>query len=69
MQTAITNITELRDSLAENYQKMANRKMELKFGKELANTAGKMVSTLKVQMEYTKMRGENAAIEFLQKGH
>ena len=59
------NIKELRESLADNYEKMKANEMELKMGKELANTAGKVINTLKVELEYNKMVNNKAKIPFL----
>ena len=62
------NITELRESLAENYEMLKEGKMEIKLGKELANTAGKVINTLKVQLEYNKQMGIKEEIDFLKEG-
>lgn len=59
------NIKELRDSLADNYEKMKADEMELKLGKELANTAGKLINTIKVELEYNQMVGVKKKIPFL----
>lgn len=59
------NIKELRESLSENYQKMKSKKMTLAIGKELANTAGKILTTCKVELEYNSMMGNKRKIDFL----
>ena len=59
------NITDLRKSLADNYTKMKANKMNLNLGKELANTAGKMINSLKVELEYNSLMGIKEEIEFL----
>jgi len=59
------NIVELRKSLADNYEKMKANEMELKLGKELANTAGKLINTIKVELEYNQVIGEKNRIPFL----
>ena len=59
------NIKELRESLADNYEKMKANEMELKMGKELANTAGKVINTLKVELEYKKLTNNKDKIPFL----
>jgi hypothetical protein len=61
------NITELRTSLADNYTKMKANKMSLGVGKELANTAGKIINSLKVELEYNSMMNIKEEIEFLKK--
>jgi hypothetical protein len=59
-------ITELRTSLIENYEAMKTKKMELKEGKELANTAGKIIATANIQLKYQAMQGEKKQIKFLE---
>jgi hypothetical protein len=61
------NITDLRTSLADNYKKMKAGKMGLNVGKELANTAGKIINSLKVELEYNSMIDIKGEIEFLKK--
>lgn len=60
------NIKELRNSLATNYAKMASKKMPIATGKELANTAGKILSSCKVELEYNKTMGVKKKIDFLE---
>lgn len=59
------NITELRKSLADNYQKMKDGKMEIKEGKELSNCAGKIIQSLKVELEYQTLLGTTKEIDYL----
>ena len=59
------NITELRKSLSENYEQMKSKKMDLKMGKELANTAGKIINSLKVELEYNSMMDIKKKIDYL----
>lgn len=61
------NITELRTSLSDNYTKMKAGKMSLGVGKELANTAGKIINSLKVELEYNSILGIKDEISFLKK--
>ena len=60
------NIKELRNNLAENYELMANKKMDFRQGKELANTAGKLLGTLKIELEYQQIQGTKKKIDFLE---
>lgn len=62
----ISNIKELRESLADNYHAMKAGKMQVKLGKELANTAGKMINTIKCELEYQQLMGKKEQIEFLE---
>ena len=64
----ITNIVELRKSLADNYEKMKERKLPISIGKELSNAAGKMINTVKVELEYQQLLGKKENIDFLEKG-
>ena len=59
------NITDLRESLLDNYNKMKAGKMSLRLGKTLANTAGKIITSLKVEIEYNSIMGVSKDIDFL----
>ncbi len=59
------NIKELRTSLGRNYVAMKAKKMQISTGKELANTAGKILSSCKVELEYQKAMGLKNKIDFL----
>jgi hypothetical protein len=59
------NITDLRKSLADNYTKMKAGKMGLNTGKELSNCAGKIINSIKVELEYNAMLGIKNKIPFL----
>lgn len=60
------NIRELRKSLADNYDKIEKGEMTLRKGKELTNAAGKIVSTLKVELDYNKFMDIKKNIPFLE---
>ncbi len=60
------NITELRNSLADNYTKMKANKMNIALGKELSNAAGKIINSLKVELEYNALIGVKEKIPFLE---
>jgi len=61
------NITDLRESLSDNYNKMKDGKMSLKVGKELSNAAGKIINSLKVELEYNSMMDIKEEIDFLKR--
>lgn len=63
----MNNITELREQLASNYNKMYNGQMNLSLGKELANTAGKIIASCAIELEYNKRMGHQERIAFLEK--
>lgn len=60
------NITELRENLADNYDQLKSGKMEPKLAKELANTAGKILTSIKTELEYNRMVGRKKKIDFMQ---
>lgn len=62
------NVDELRGQLADVFAKL--RAGEIKPGEasELANLAGKMIGSAKVQVEYYALRKEVPTIEFLRSG-
>lgn len=59
------NITELRDALALQYQKVLNGEIDVKVAAELNNTAGKIINSAKVQLEYNVQSKNNKTIKFL----
>ena len=60
------NIEQLRNSLSENYDKIKSKELDLKMGKELANTAGKILSSLKIQLEYNTWMSIKKQIPYLE---
>jgi hypothetical protein len=60
------NIEQLRESLSDNYTRIKAGKMGLNIGKELANTAGKILNSCKVQLEYNTLMGKKNKIDFLE---
>jgi hypothetical protein len=62
----ITNIKQLRESLTDNYEKIKDKRMPLNIAKELANTAGKIINSCKVELEYNALlKNDKAEIDFL----
>lgn len=60
------NITELRKSLSENYEAMKSGSMELKVGSELSNVAGKIINSLKIELEYNSKMDYKRKIDYLE---
>lgn len=60
-----TSITELRDDLLKVYDCLRAGTIESKDAKEINNTAGKVIASAKVQLEYAAVRNEKPEIEFL----
>lgn len=59
------NVNELRDQLALVFAGLQNGTIPHKDAAELANLAGKMINSAKVQVEYYALRKEMPEIEFL----
>jgi hypothetical protein len=59
------NITELRDELAAVFTGLKNGTLEPKQAIEMNNAAGKIIHTVKAQMEYAEMRNETPDIPFM----
>jgi hypothetical protein len=62
---ATLTVTELRNDLLKVYDELRAGKLEPKDAKEINNTAGKIISSAKVQLEYAAVRNEKPEIEFL----
>lgn len=58
-------INEIRDDLIEVFKRLKSGEMEAKFAVEINNTAGKIISSAKVQLAYHALRGESPNIAFL----
>lgn len=59
------NVTQLRDQLSEVFADLRAGNIEYKNAAELANLAGKMISSAKTQLEYYAQREETPNIPFL----
>lgn len=59
------NIEELRDELMDAYEMVKTDPRRGNQVKEMVNAAGKVIGTLKLQLEYALMRGERPVIAFL----
>lgn len=60
------NIKQLREDLARVYDNIENKKIGLNMAKEKANLAGKMINTVKCELEYQVLMGVKKPIEFLE---
>lgn len=58
-------VTTLRDELAEVFDQLKSGAIKPKDAGELANVAGKMINSAKVQLEYYALRKETPNIPFL----
>jgi hypothetical protein len=60
------NIRDLRDGLLKVFMDLKNDTLEVRAASEMNNAAGKIVNTVKVQLEYSALRKEKPAIDFLE---
>ena len=61
----MTTITDIRNDLIKVFNGLRDGTMEAKDAFEVNNTAGKIISSAKVQLAYAALRGERPDIEFL----
>ena len=59
------NVVELRDELAKVFSDLSNGGIKSKDAAEMANVAGKMIASAKVQLEYHALRRDTPKIKFL----
>ena len=60
------NAEELRDELAQTFAQLKSGEIKPSEAAELANIAGKMIGSAKVQVEYYTLRKEAPTIAFLE---
>ena len=60
------NAEELRDELAQTFAQLKAGEIKPSEAAELANIAGKMIGSAKVQVEYYALRKEQPRIEWLE---
>lgn len=60
------NAEELRDELAQTFAQLKAGAIKPSEAAELANLAGKMITSAKVQVEYFALRKESPRIKFLE---
>jgi hypothetical protein len=61
------DITELRNDLLESFEQVKKDPRRLAQAGELANTAGKIIATVKCQLEYSLLLNQEPEIPFLGK--
>lgn len=62
---ATNNITALRNELLDVFDKLRSGHMKPPMAKEINNTAGKIIGSAKVQLEYCKLAQIKPVIPFL----
>lgn len=60
-------IESLRADLCKLFDDLKADECDVKIAAEMNNTAGKIIGTLKVQLEYSALRKEEPSIPFLDK--
>lgn len=60
------NIGDLRKELINSFEQVKNGKMDAKKGNSLANTASKIMGTIKLEMTYNNSQGKKKQIKFLE---
>jgi hypothetical protein len=62
---AVTNINELRSFLAHELEKVSTGEGTPASANAAANLCGKMLSSIKMELEYTKQIGVTPSIDFI----
>lgn len=60
------NINELIEKLTDNYLKMEKGERPIKLGRELSNTADKIIGALSVKLRYNQFQEDREKIDFLE---
>jgi hypothetical protein len=63
----MNNITELRKELSNLFMDLKDGKADVKQASEMNNCAGKIINSLKVELEYYSLIKEEPDIKFLKK--
>lgn len=56
---------EVRDRLIEINENLQKGEVDLKLATEMHNGIGKIINTVRTQLEYSKLRKEKPAIDFM----
>ena len=59
------NVVELREELSTVFEKLKTGEIAIKEAAELNNTAGKIIATAKLELEYWKLCQEKPDIAFI----
>jgi hypothetical protein len=62
---AITNVDELREFLSKEMEKVSSGESTPANANAQANLAGKIIQSVKIELDYNKMVGANPSIKFL----
>lgn len=58
-------ITELRSELLKTFEGLKSGEIDCKVAAEMNNTAGKVINTVKAQLEYAALRQEKPDLAFM----
>lgn len=59
------NIKKLRDELCSVFEDLKTNSIDVKNASEMNNAAGKIINTVKIQLDYAAQRKEKPNISFL----
>lgn len=59
-------INQLRDELLSTFDSLKSGEIDVKVAAEMNNTAGKIIGTVKVELEYSELKNEIPSIAFLE---
>jgi len=60
------NIKELRDELVTVFDQLMDKTLTAKEAKEIINTAGKIIASCKIEVDYAKLNKKQKNIDFLE---
>jgi len=60
----MNNIKDVRKELCKAFEDIRTGELDVKRGAEMSNIAGKIINSLKVQLEYSSLRKESPSIDF-----
>lgn len=66
MNTKPTSTNELRAILCDTIAKVRNQEITPDAAQAIANTSGKIIASLRVELEYRRMRGEVPSMTFIE---
>ena len=61
----MNNLKELRDELSDVFANLKSGELDAKVAKELNNSAGKIINSVKVELEYYNLRKETPNMPFI----
>ena len=59
------HVIQLRNELCQVFGELRESSIRVPVAKELVNTAGKIINSVKLELEYAALRKETPVIEFL----